>query len=57
MTKIFMIKDNHGFISIEIGSRFEFNSRIAYPIFLLKSNGQINCVLEYEKYLSKSVIF
>jgi hypothetical protein len=57
MTKIFMIKDNHGFISIEIGSRFEFNSRIAYPIFLLKSNGQINCVLEYEKYLSKSVFF
>lgn len=40
--------DNYGFISIEIGSRFEFNNRIAYPIFLLKSNGQINCVLEYE---------
>lgn len=36
-------------ISIEVGNRFEYNNRLAYPIFTLKSNGQINCLLEYEK--------
>jgi hypothetical protein len=36
------------FLNIEIGARFEYNERYAYPIYVLKSNGQIDCLVEYD---------
>lgn len=34
---------------MQIGYRFEYNGRNVYPIFLLKANGQIVCVVEFEE--------
>ena len=31
-----------------MGAAFEYNDKIAYPIFILKSNGIIECLIEYE---------
>jgi hypothetical protein len=35
-------------IKIEMGSAFEYNNKTAYPIFILKSTGLIECLIEYE---------
>jgi hypothetical protein len=35
-------------VNIDIGSQFEYNEKLAYPIFLLKINGQVDCVIEYD---------
>ncbi len=45
----FLKLEGDRFMSIEIGTRFEYNDKYAYPVFLLKSNGEIHCLIEYEK--------
>lgn len=37
-------------ISIEIGAKLRYCDKFAYPIFALKSNGQVECVIEYEQF-------
>jgi hypothetical protein len=39
---------NEKCLKIEMGPAFELNSKLAYPIFVLKSNGFIECLIEYE---------
>lgn len=36
-------------ISIDIGARLKYCDKFAYPIFALKSNGQVECLIEYEQ--------
>lgn len=31
-----------------MGLRFEYNEKLAYPIYILKENGQVDCLIEYE---------
>ena len=31
-----------------MGLQFEYNEKLAYPIFVLKINGQVECLIEYE---------
>jgi len=39
---------NEKCLKIEMGPAFEMNNKLAYPIFVLKSNGFIECLIEYE---------
>jgi hypothetical protein len=32
-----------------MGCLFEYNDQYAYPIYILKSNGHVECIIEYEK--------
>jgi hypothetical protein len=31
-----------------MGFKFEYNDQYAYPIYILKSNGYVECIIEYE---------
>ncbi len=46
---VFSIIEAEQFIAIEIGNKFEYNNRLVYPLFILNANGQVNCLIEYEK--------
>ena len=35
-------------VSIDMGSKFEYNEKLAYPIYILKINGQVDCLIEYD---------
>jgi hypothetical protein len=35
-------------VNIDMGLRFEYNDKLAYPIYILKENGQVDCLIEYE---------
>jgi hypothetical protein len=37
------------FISIQMGNRFDYIGKSVYPIFMLKANGQIVCLIEIEE--------
>jgi hypothetical protein len=35
-------------LSFDIGPRLQYNENLCFPIYLLKKNGRIECILEYE---------
>ena len=35
-------------MKLEMGSVFDYNEHAAYPIYILKSNGQVDCLVDYE---------
>ncbi|CAF0715754.1 unnamed protein product [Brachionus calyciflorus] len=39
---------NHGFTSLDMGDKFEYNDMFAYPIYVLNGDSQIECLIDYE---------
>lgn len=47
-TQIDMELKSSKLLSIDMGSMFEYNNQLGYPIYILRSSGQVECVVEYE---------
>ena len=41
-------KSNDQKVNIDMGMKFTFNGKPAFPIYVLKSSGQIECLIDYE---------
>lgn len=41
-------KSNDQKVNIDMGMKFTFNGKPAFPIYVLKSGGQIECLIDYE---------
>jgi len=35
-------------VSIDMGARMMFNGKQAYPIYVLKASGRVECLVDYE---------